>query len=224
MLNHHLLPIAALALLTAAPASALLEVRYDGTALIHFNTSTGQGHPGAVNGVHGFQATFYYDDLGNQLAATLRVDDIVRSHFDFCPGGGFGYCPPLSLGPTFIGSATGTTPEAYITTYVGSPGGFGGMPLPGALPRHYTLLPADDSFAWLSWSLFDNASGFAWNDGTGSIESITLAVPEPADWMLMLAGFALTGSLLRFQRRPQPARPVNAPARHRTPAVAAPAR
>jgi hypothetical protein len=204
MPNRPLLPIViALALLPAAPAAAMLQVRYDGTALIRFNTSTGHSHPGAVNGNHGFQSTFYYDDTGNPLAATLRVDGIVRSHFDFCPGGGFGYCPPLAIGPTSIGSATGTTPEAYITTYVGSPGGFGGVPLPGALPRHYTLVPDDESFAWLSWSLFDNASGFAWNDGSGSIESITLSVPEPANWLLMLTGFGLTGAVLRKDRQPR---------------------
>jgi hypothetical protein len=207
MWKRRFLPLlaAAVLLLPTTPALALLSVRYDGSALIGFDTSTGHQEPGAMNGDFSFSAIFYYDDLGQQLAASLIVADILRSHYTGCPGLGLGACQPLAPTATGIGSTTGTTPEDYIGMSVYSPGGFGGVPLPGPLPRIYDLVPGDSSTAYLSWALFDNASGFAWNSGTGTISRLTLAVPEPLSWLMMLTGFGLIGARLRRQQRIVPA-------------------
>jgi hypothetical protein len=203
MWKNCVLPLfAGLALLgSATPAQALLSVRYDGTALIRFESSNGRPDPGAMNGDFSFTAIFYYDDLGEQQAASLIVADVLRAHYTGCPGLGPGACQPLAPTATSIGSNTGTTPEDYIGMSIFSPGGFGGVPLPGPLPRIYDLIPEDASTAYLSWALYDNASGFAWNSGSGSINRLTLAVPEPMSWLMMLTGFGFIGARLRRQKQ-----------------------
>lgn len=191
----------------AAPAQAVLSVHYDGQVLLHYQTSTGQVEPGAMNGNFAYRASFYYDDFGDLLATTLSVAGVVREHFDYCPSLGL-YCPPLVVTPTSIGSGAGTTPEDYAFVGVYSPGQFGGTALFGAGSRTYVLVPGDDSQANLSWALFDNASGYAWNSGSGTVDQITAGVPEPASWALMIAGFGLTGTMMR---RLNARRPVDQP-------------
>jgi hypothetical protein len=71
-------------LLPTAPAQALLSVRYDGTVLLHFDTSKGRIEPGAMNGNFGFWAIFYCGDLGEHLAASLIVANVLRSHYTMC--------------------------------------------------------------------------------------------------------------------------------------------
>lgn len=205
MRNHiRLSLLAAVALsLPAAPAAALLSVRYDGMAQIRSDGTSWQYAPGALNGSFRFSAIFYYSDLGEQRAATLIVGDVLRAHYTICQAGWPepGACQPLSITPTTIGSNTGTTPEDYISMGVNAPGGFGGAPLSGLRRRSYDVVAADITNAELAWTLFYDASGYAWNQGSGTIGRVTTAVPEPASWLLLLGGYVIIGGLLR--RRPR---------------------
>jgi hypothetical protein len=196
--------IAALASATTASATPVRSITYEGSALLQFQTSNGQPHPGALNGVYPVSARFYYDDSGVQLAASLFVAGVLREHFDFCPGWPGGYCPPLAVTATSIGSGTGTTPEDYISAGVFSPGGFGGLPLLTDRRRSYDLVAGDDGTISLSFALFDNASGFAWNSGSGAITRVITSVPEPSQWSLLLSGFALVGVAARRKRYNSP--------------------
>jgi hypothetical protein len=47
-----------------------------------------------------------------------------------------------------------------------------------------------------------NRDGAIWNDSTGL--AVTVSVPEPASWALMIGGFGMAGAMLR-RRRAQPA-------------------
>ncbi|MBU6166772.1 MAG: PEP-CTERM sorting domain-containing protein [Alphaproteobacteria bacterium] len=53
------------------------------------------------------------------------------------------------------------------------------------------------AFDWLQGADTPGAAG-SWNGGTLSIS--TAAVPEPASWALLIAGFGLTGATLRRRR------------------------
>lgn len=182
----------------ATPAQALRSITYQGTADIRFETSS-HPDPGALNGTVPVSARFYYTDAGTQVAASIFAAGVLREHFVFCPGWPAGYCPPLALTPTSVGSGTGTTPEDYVSAGVTSPGGFGGVSLLSASRRTYVLGPDDSSSLFVSWALFDNATGFAWNSGSGSVSQIVTSVPEPAAWALLLTGFGLIGIAVRRQ-------------------------
>lgn len=181
-------------LMPTAPAQALLSVRYDGTAEY-------QAYEPYARGPANFpiSAIFYYDDVGNQLAATFIAAGIVRSHFTFCPTAG--WCPSLAISGTSIGSEVASTPEDGISMFVFSPGGFDGSPLLGSLPRKriYDLVSADTSSAFGAWTV-SNPPDWRWIEITGRVDRVTIAVPEPASWMIMITGFGLTGLFLRRQR------------------------
>ena len=180
-------------------AKANFSVRYDGAVMLAYSAFPFQSHPDMLNGTYGYSAIFYYDDLGAQRAASLIVDGRLRSHYTVCAFPDFS-CPPLSISPTNISSAVVTTPEDGIEIGVVSPGQFGGLALLGQRKRVYDLGPDDFSNAYVSWALFDNDTGFAWNSGQGNVTRLTMAVPEPAAWAMLVIGFGIAGAALRRQR------------------------
>ena len=193
--------LAATALCAVNPAQAQLSLRYDGRADFQFYTSNSREPPGALRGEQDYTARFYYDDLGTQVAAALYVNDALVEFYDFCddlPGN----CAPLEISAISVGSITGSTPENYMTIGVISPGAFGGLPLIGPGRRIYDLVAEDESIAFLAFSLFDDQTGFAYNDAVGTVSRVTTAVPEPQSWAMLIGGFGLTGAMLRRRRRP----------------------
>lgn len=90
---------------------------------------------------------------------------------------------------------------------------FGGTSLPKAFPALYQGVIADPNddddltvpSAFVSY--YNKANG---SEVRGSILSITPsaaatgAVPEPANWAMMIAGFGLVGSVMRMRRRNRP--------------------
>ncbi len=194
------LVLAATALFASLDAAwANFSVRYDGSVLLDYSAFPFQPHPDMLNGTYEYSAIFYYDDLGAQRAASLIVDGRLRSHYTICAFPEFS-CPALAISPTSIFSAVVTTPEDGIEVGVFSPGQFGGLALLGQRKRIYDLVPGDMSNAYVSWALFDNETGFAWNSGQGDVTRLTVAVPEPTSWVLLVAGFGLAGAALRRQR------------------------
>lgn len=187
---------AALTVAAAKPAAALQTVSYFGTVLLRSHSSTGRREPGSLDGTYAFAATFRYDDTLAPTSATLIVDGRLRSHYSYCPSEDLS-CPPLFITPTGIGSGAGTTPEDYMSAGVTSPSQFAGQNLLGPFRKTYILGPGDEGTANISWALFDNASGFAWNEGQGIVTRIETGIPEPAGWTLLVVGFALLGSALR---------------------------
>ncbi len=185
---------------SSGPALANFSVRYDGRVLLQFQTSNGQPNAGALNGNFDYSAIFYYDDIGIQLSSSLTVDNKLRVYNSYCPGWAGPNCAPLSISSLSISSNNGTTPEDFMSVSVYSPGHFGGMPLAPPGRRTYQVMLGDDSNANLSWALFDNATGYAWNSGDGTVSQVSIAVPEPASWVMMIAGFGLAGAMLRRRR------------------------
>ena len=201
------------------PAMASVSVRYHGVADLDFQTSNSQPHPGAMNGRFGYTAIFFYDDLGAQTAASLIVADVLRAHYTYCPprldpDWQGPTCEPLNVTPNSIASITGTTPEDYIGVGVFSPTQFGGIPLFGPGTRTYDLVPGDTSMGYLSWALFDNKTGYAWNSGYATVTRFVIGIPEPATWLMLVIGFGMTGMMVRRAAGlPQPAASAAAPRR-----------
>ena len=184
------------------PAMASFSVRYHGVAELDFQTSNSQPHPGAMSGSFDYTAIFYYDDLGAQKAASLIVADVLRAHYTYCPprldpDWQGPTCAPLDVTPSSIASITATTPEDYIGVGVFSPGQFGGIPLFAPGTRTHDLVPGDTSAGYLSWALFDNKTGYAWNSGDALVNRLVIGIPEPATWLMLVTGFGTIGVMVR---------------------------
>ncbi len=188
-------------LVGAGAAQAQIVVRYDGTAQL-MSFSTGDSQPGPSIGNFGsFSAVYVYDDFGTPLAGSLFVNGLLRSHNTRCRDfPTLGSCEPLSITPTSISSGVVATPEDFSSIFVSSPTFFGDTPLLGAGRTSYSLVAGDTSNVQFAWSIFDNGVDFAWVDGVGSVSAVTVSVPEPANWALLIAGFGMTGAVLRRRR------------------------
>ncbi len=75
-----------------------------------------------------------------------------------------------------------------------------------------------EDFGWFGLRLYheDDASemGFSWSEAQGqwTISKVTVSVPEPASWALLITGFGIVGASLRRQRRAGPAPAWSRPA------------
>ena len=103
----------------------------------------------------------------------------------------------MDVTPSSIASITGTTPEDYIGVGVFSPGQFGGIPLFAPGTRTHDLVPGDTSVGYLSWALFDNKTGYAWNSGDALVNRLVIGIPEPATWLMLVTGFGTIGVMVR---------------------------
>lgn len=182
----------------SSSAAARRTISYSGTAVFHSYSTLGFPIAGLVDGPASFTGTFYYDDALKLLGATTRVGGVVRGSFT-CPVA-VGFCPPLSLTATGIGSAVATTPEDGMQLGVNSPSGFGGIDFLAPHRVVYAVLPGDDSGAFVTWAAYDGPLGFAYSVGDGAITRVESAVPEPGVWALMIVGFAVAGTAMRRTR------------------------
>ncbi len=180
----------------AAPASATHSIFYTGTALFWSYSSAINNPPGLVNGLRSFRAIFRYDDANAMVSAGFAVGGVTRENF-VCPT--FYPCQPLAIHPTSLGSTVATTPEDGAQIGVSSPGQFGGIDFLSPRRQHYDLVAGDESSVFLTFALFDLPKfGYAYSYSIdGSVTSIDSAVPEPAGWALLIAGFGLTGVAAR---------------------------
>jgi len=101
--------------------------------------------------------------------------------------------------PTFTGFPSGTTAGSYSHLFdmtaassyrAGYLAGFGGST---AAAEAFLLQSAQDGKAYLNI----HSTVFT----GGEIRGFLTAVPEPATWALMLAGFGLAGGALRLRQR-----------------------
>lgn len=110
--------------------------------------------------------------------------------------------------------------SAANTGFTATPGSFGVMTI-GGLPSGVGSLATGTSdfvlqfigagsspFSYLPLSFrYSTGAGQAWS-GDFQIDVINAAVPEPATWALMIAGFGLIGASLRTRRRAGARRPA----------------
>jgi hypothetical protein len=113
-------------------------------------------------------------------------------------GGAFTFNPNISV-------LAGHQYVAYISTYgdgQSDPNGYATM------PTSTDAVPGVDYFVWNnsgnpngnpSWDYFFDLKGYGYGDA--QFTATFGGVPEPAEWALMLAGFAFVGATLRSRRQ-----------------------
>ena len=97
---------------------------------------------------------------------------------------------PLGAVPTPGGGAGSTIPSFAVPT---NGGGGGGGAIGGDAPG--------------------SGGGGGGGPGGGTITPVPSDVPEPTTWLMMIAGFAAIGSLLRYQRRASVAQSISRPSK-----------
>jgi hypothetical protein len=184
-MNLKALAVAAVAIVGATPASAALQtVNFTGSWLYIVPTTTSWAPTDQISMSVTYDDTAYsatygfaYDIIGPGASLTLTIGSqqwTLADHFN-----AFGVAVPfitfaLPTGPEVFFTASNATPTGVITgaSFLGSPPGFGVV---GEL-----------------------GNGFS-GDTSDFVLSVA-GVPEPANWAMLIAGFGLTGAVMRRRR------------------------
>jgi len=111
--------------------------------------------------------------IDNSLLLSIDFTDPVTSVHVTTPG-------PNGQGTLF--DSTGALP-----TVIGGSGFTGGTDFPNGV--------------WIAFSDFVEVAGTSFSDVVWSTSVVNPSVPEPASWAMMLGGFGLTGTAMRYRRK-----------------------
>ena len=167
----------AAAVLAASPAAAT-----------HYSSVRDLGGP-----LRGFLSITTDGSVGVLQAANIQSFDLVFSGLGE-RAANYGYHPAVSANPNtpliFAGTSLSATPTRLFFNFDSGGGVLGvGSPL--------YLLTAADNVGWIaSYEIFELDPEFANFFARSGVQTIG-AVPEPATWLMLIAGFGLTGAVLR---------------------------
>jgi CHRD domain/PEP-CTERM motif len=193
-----LFALAAMSLVAAAPVQAailLYSATLSGPAEAPPNASPGTGF-----------ATVSFDTVTNLLTLNVTFSGltgtVTASHIHCCTTvAGTGTAGVATETPTFGGFPLGVTSGTYSHTFdMTSP--------PSYNPAFITANGGTTGSAFTAFLTGMN-SGKAYLNihstafGGGEIRGFVTPVPEPASWMMMLAGFGLVGMAMRSADRPR---------------------
>ncbi len=145
----------------------------------------------------------YYHPLGDTIVPTVYETSALSGYFDQSTGLGM-FDVPGASGPAWI-QGLNSTGNTLIVYGVPSAHGYFGLTLTfdhdlaGALPD------STDGFVSGYFNLYAFAANYRTQTVTGeatltAASRVEVAVPEPATWAMMIAGFGLAGAALRTRR------------------------
>jgi hypothetical protein len=137
-----------------------------------------------------------YGSIGSQSFLSVNKSDGSRANIQIGASTlGGGYSAPLTLGNK---SLTNWNLSANLS-FVGPPSIANNAYFPNAFS-----IPLDDAHGSMQFSYSGQAGGKSYGTYAYGIPELatfsTAAVPEPATWAMMLAGFGLTGGVIRKRR------------------------
>jgi hypothetical protein len=218
--------VAAAGLLAAMPAAAVVKIaKYTGTVANGYDTTGVFGAPNTDLTGYSWVATYTYD---RSLGFYQFTDGVSYDYSYGGPGYGVVGSPVLSSTITINGVTkslpgawagyvyTGTSPFVqhyaqdysddgitYTSNYNNNytyPAG-----APASLDQNFGPVAATGSYGYTQWYTYDYVTStqieaaYA-NMGSDAVYSVGNAVPEPASWALMIAGFGMVGGTLRRRR------------------------
>lgn len=218
--------VAAAGLLAAMPAAAAVKIaKYSGIVRNGYDQTGVFAAPGSDLTGYSWVATFTYD---RALGGNQDTDGVTLDLSFGGPGNGGGGSPIISSTITINGvtrsiagswsglvstdtspavkhyahdnSDDGTTYTYHYTIIFAFPAG-----APGSLDQSFGPVAAAGAVGNVDWQTYDLATRRyterAYADfGHEVVYSVGNAVPEPASWALLIAGFGLVGVTLRRRR------------------------
>ena len=194
-----MLPLLVLALTATSPAAAVVTISFSGSGSGHSVSGTLRydetAAPAAINPGTGFTVGQYFPNLATGYAFAVVSDSVTAttgyraSVFDAQPGSGMAD----SFGAFVVAGASGVQQYSFSIDYPTATA-LTGIGLPTLLPQGPATFAY--SFAGQGYSI-----PVTWSAQAG-------AIPEPASWALLIAGFGLAGGALR--RRAKVGRPLTA--------------
>lgn len=220
--------VTAAGLLAAMPAAAAVKIAtYSGIVGAGFDQTGIFAAPGSDLTGYSWVATFAYDTT---LAGDRDTDGVNYDYsYGGLSYGSPGMSPIISasitingvtrsVAGTYAGSLYTTTSSYvqhfaqdysydgitetsnYIYTYHYPAGA------PGSLDQNFGPVAAVGGYGYASWYAYDSSTSTYINNtyaylGSDAVYSVG-AVPEPANWAMMIAGFGLVGTALRRRRAP----------------------
>ncbi len=219
--------VAAAGLLAAMPAAAVVKIaKYTGTVAHGYDQTGVFGAPNTDLTGYSWVATYTYDRAlgGYQFTDGVSYDNSYG-------GAGYGIAgsPVLSSTITINGVTkvlpgawagyvyTATAPYVqhfnkdflddgitYISNYNDNFSYIAGAP--ASLDQNFGPVASASSYGYTQWQTFDYTTGtyteYAYaRMSTDAVYSVGNAVPEPASWALMIAGFGMVGGAMRRTAR-----------------------
>ena len=184
----------------AAPAAAAVftfEAILDGSSEAPPNASPGTGFARVV-----------FDDVAQTMSVQAQFQDLIglttAAHIHGpTPTPGTGTAPVMTSAPSFPGFPLGVTSGSFSNVF--------DMLLttsynPGFLNNATNLGSVATASNTMLTAMRDGKAYFNIHTPQypgGEIRGFLTAVPEPETWALMIAGFGMTGAMLRSRRRPE---------------------
>jgi len=217
-----MIPILGLALLASAPAHAAEElvwsVNFDNGSLAGVAGPFGSDTRTIVSGGAGITAAQSLPGFGSRYLRNsgtgttsfkvtgLDAHDALRLTFDLALLDSWDRPDDTRWGPDYLYVTIGDTSYQWAPAWPGTLVGRGSYAVNSgwqdSVYRHSFLIPHfADTFAF---SIRAGGKGFqGGNDESWGIDNISLqanAVPEPATWAMLIAGFGLVGAAMRRKR------------------------
>lgn len=220
--------VTAAGLLAAMPAAAAVKIaKYSGIVESGYDQTGVFAAPGSDLTGYSWVATYTYDKT---LGGVQNTDGVSFEESYGGPGYGVAGSPILSASITINGvtrSVAGTQAglvysgnSPFVTHYAQDFSDDGVTQInnvvynynyaagaPVSLDQSFGPVAAAGGFGYSRWYNFNYSTGTYTEDaqvylGSDAVYSVGNAVPEPASWALMIAGFGLIGTALRRRRAP----------------------
>jgi len=221
--------VTAAGLLAAMPAAAAVQTaRYSGTVAFGFDQTGVFAAPGSSLAGYSWVATYTYNrflggfyntdgftydvsyggvangypGLSPMISASITINGVTRSVAGAYSAQVATYTSPYVAHNAEDYSNDGITQVYNYIANFNYPAG-----APASLDLNFGPVAATGGFGYTSWQTYDFATGtnteFAYaNLGSDAVYSVGIAVPEPASWAMLIAGFGLVGTALRRRRAP----------------------
>lgn len=218
--------VTAAGLLAAMPATAAVKIaRFTGTVVSGYDETGVFAAPFTDLAGYSWVATYTYDKT---LGGYLETDGVSYEYSIGGFNYGFPVSPIISASITINGvtRSVGGTSSArvytsnlpYVSHYAQDESNNGltsvnnyiqifndPIGAPASLDQNFGPVAATNGYGWADWATYDYTTG-TYTElasaylGTDAVYSVGNAVPEPASWALMIAGFGLVGTALRRRR------------------------